>query len=60
MTPFVCNCRGPVVDGRIENLIDVSHNFFDDTNTNEHLAGLLGDLSALADGVRRSLEMKSA
>jgi hypothetical protein len=44
----------------IEKSITVSHNFFNDTHINEHLAGLLGDRSALADGIRRSQEMKSA
>ena len=44
----------------IEKSITVSHNFFNDTNINEHLAGLLADMSALADGIRRSQEIKSA
>jgi hypothetical protein len=44
----------------IEKSITVSHNFFNDTHINEHLAGLLADMSALADGIRRSQEIKSA
>lgn len=38
--------------------ITVSHNFFNDTNVNAHLAGFLGDLSAAADGLSRSKETK--
>jgi hypothetical protein len=43
----------------IEKSITVSHNFFNDTNFNEHLAGLMGNMSALAESVRRPQELKS-